>query len=365
MRTPLTSCVASTIASRRDRIRRWTRPSTRPILGDILDRLRSPEELARENALLRKQLEVACRQIGRPKLTRTDRGILVLLARLAPTWRSAMLLIQPATILRWHRQGFRLLWRRTSTRTGAPPRISGETSALIEHLARNNRLWGAERIRGELRKLGIRVTKRTIQQYMRRVADPRPPGQRWSTFLRNHAHETWAGDFLQTYDLLFRPLFAFFLIELGSRRLMHAGVTRAPSSAWVAQQLREATPWGQGPRFLIRDNDDKFGGPFDIVAAGTGIQVLRTPVRAPNANAVCERFLRSVRAECLDHVIVLTEAHLRSTLRRYGTYFNRGRPHQGIGQKVPDGSPASPNAGAVVVEIPVLGGLHHEYRWAA
>ncbi len=160
-------------------------------------------------------------------------------------------------------------------------------------MVRNNRLWGAERIRGELLKLDIRVAKRTIQKYLRRVAAPRPPSQRWATFLRNHARETWACDFLQTYDLFFRPIFAFFLIELGSRRVAHVGVTRSPSSAWVAQQLREATVWGAGPRFLIRDNDNKFG------------------------------------------------------------------------QKVPCGPPVPPTCSTTVVETPILGGLHHDYRLAA
>jgi len=178
----LTSCIAPTIASLRDWIRRWTRPSTRPILGYVLDRFRSPEDSVRENALLRKQLEVACRQIARPRLTWVDRGMLVLLARLAPTWRSATFLVQPATILRWHRQGLQLFWRRKSRRTEAQPRISGETMTLIEQMAGNNRLWGAERIRGELLKLNIGVAKRTIQRDMRRVRQPRPPGQRWSTF---------------------------------------------------------------------------------------------------------------------------------------------------------------------------------------
>jgi transposase InsO family protein len=183
--------------------------------------------------------------------------------------------------------------------------------------------------------------------------------------LRSHAHETWACDFLQTYDLLFRPIFAFFLIELGSRRIMHAGVTRAPSSAWVTQQLREATTWGEGPRFLIRDNDDKFGRRFDEVAEGTGITILRTPLQAPNANAFCERFLRSVRAECLDHVVILDEDHLASILRRYCAYFNDARPHQGIGQKIPTRSPDPLAVGGTIAETPILGGLHHDYRLAA
>lgn len=233
-------------------------------------------------------------------------------------------------------------------------------------MAGSNRLWGAERIRGELLKLDIRVAKRTIQKHMRRVRGPRPPSQRWSTFLRNHAHETWACDFLQSYDFFFRPILAFFLIELESRRVVHVGVTRSPSSAWVTQQLREATAWGEGPRFPIRDNDAKFGRRFDAVAEGTGIKVLRTPARAPNANAVSERFLRSVRNECLDHVLVMSEEHLASILRSYCDHFNSARPHQGIGQRIPDG-PAECALGrdSGSVEEVILGGLHQEYRLAA
>ena len=349
-----------------DRLRRWTRPESRPVVGFVLDHLRSPEALRWENALLRKQLEVACRQVRRPRLRRTDRLCLALLARLTPSWRNALLLIKPETILRWHRQGLALLWRRRSRqRRARPPRISDDTTALIQRMARDNALWGAERIRGELLKLGIRVSKRTIQKYLNRHGIPRPRGTSWATFLRAHGHEIWACDFLQVYDLLFRPIFAFFIIDLTSRRVVHSAVTRSPSSAWVAQQLREATAWGEGPRFLIRDNDSKFGSGFDALTRATGIQILRTPVRAPNANAVCERFLRSVRAECLDHLIILGERSLASILRRYCRYFNNARPHQGIGQKVPDGQEPFADSGDTVVAIPILDGLHHEYRRAA
>ena len=208
---------------------------------------------------------------------------------------------------------------------------------------------------------------RSPQGLVRENDRPRPPGQRWSTFLRNHAHETWACDFLQSYDVLFRPIFAFFLIELGSRRVVHVGVTRSPSSAWGAPQFREATAWGEGPRFSMRDNDAKFGRRFDAVAEETGIKILRTPIGAPDANAVCERFLRSVRNECLDHVIVLTEEHLASVLQRYCEYFNGARPHQGIGQRIPDRPRERPAARGPesLEETPVLGGLHHVDHLAA
>ena len=186
--------------------------------------------------------------------------------------------------------------------------------------------------------------------------------------MRNHADAIWACDFLPVTDLRFRPLFAFFVIALGSRRVVHVGVTRHPTDAWVAQQLREATPFGERPRFLIRDNDGKYGARFDQVATASGIRVLRTPVRSPRANAVCERFLGSVRRECLDQLFILGEAHLRRVLRAYVAYFNHARPHQGLGQAVParfltaerhDGGTGR------VVAFPVLGGLHHDYRRVA
>ena len=235
-------------------------------------------------------------------------------------------------------------------------------------MATENRLWGAERIRGELLKLGIQVCKRTIQKYMRTVRSHQPRGQKWATFLRNHTGQIWACDFLQVTDLFFRPLFAFFIIELKSRKVIHVGVTRSPTDAWVAQQLREATPYGQAPKYLIRDNDTKFGSCFARVAKTSTIKILKTPVHAPRANAICERYLRSVRQECLDHLLILHERQLQRVLNAYVVYFNQARPHQGIQQQIPDPSGSaktSQDAGNKVIAHPVMGGLHHDYRWAA
>ena len=347
----------------------WTRPATGPFVGAVGDLTRTKAALVAENAFLRQQLVVLARQVKRPLPTPADRLRLVLLARLVRGWRAALLIVQPETLLRWHRQGFRLVWRARSAVASKRPQVSAETVAAIRRLAAENRLWGAERIRGELCKLGIRVGKRTVQRHMRTARPPRPGGggQTWATFLRNHAHETWAGDFLQVVDLRFRTLFAFVIVELGSRRVVHVGVTRHPTDAWVAQQLREATPFGVAPRFLIRDNDRKYGARFDRVATVSGIRVLRTPIRAPRANATCERFLGSVRRECLDQVLVLGEGHLRRVLREYVAYFNRARPHQGIGQAIPDAPGRAPrsSAGAHITATPVLGGLHHDYHRVA
>jgi putative transposase len=235
-------------------------------------------------------------------------------------------------------------------------------------MATENRLWGAERIRGELVKLGMRVCKRTIQKYMRQVRTPQPRGQKWATFVHHHAAQIWACDFLQVTDLFFRPLFAFFIIEHKSRKVIHVGVTRSPTDLWVAQQLREATPYGQAPQYLMCDNDSKFGSGFARVATTSAIEILKTPVHTPRANAICERFLRSVRQECLDQLLILHEKQLQRVLNAYVTYFNRTRPHQGIQQQVPEpnkSSRSSPQAGDKVIAVPRVGGLHHDYQRVA
>jgi putative transposase len=351
------------------RLTRLTKPLTSSLpLQTLTDLSRSKSELVAENALLRQQLIILRRQVKRPACTKTDRMLLVLLTRLVRTWQQALMIVQPDTVLRWHRELFRLFWKRKSKAASHKPKVAAETIALIRQMATENRLWGAERIRGELLKLGIRVCKRTIQKYMRTVRSHRPRGQKWSTFLRNHADQIWACDFLQVSDLFFRPLFAFFFIELKSRKVIHVGVTRSPTDAWTAQQLREATPYGQAPNYLIRDRDCKFGPGFARVAATSGIKILKTPYHAPRANAVCERFLRSVRQECLDHLLILQERQLQRVLNAYVTYFNQARPHQGTGQQIPEPSRSalsSQDAGGKVIAIPVMDGLHHDYQWAA
>jgi putative transposase len=347
------------------------RPAAAPVaVGALADLVRSRPALVAENALLRHQLAILRRGVKRPRCTPADRALLVLLASRVRTWRSALLIAQPDTLLRWHRQLFRGYWRRR-TRAAAPahrPPLAPATVALIREMATANRLWGAERIRGELLKLDIRVAKSTIQRYLREARPPRPAGQPWPTFLRNHAPAIWACDFLPVTDLLFRPLYAFFVIALETRRVVHVGVTRRPTDAWVAQQLREATPFDQRPTYLIRDNDSKYGPAFARVAAASGITELRTAYRAPRQNAACERFLGSVRRECLDHLLVLGEAHLGRILREYARYFNRDRPHQGLAQRIPEAVTAGAargEQGGRVRAIPILGGLHHAYARAA
>jgi len=211
----------------------WTKPDTATSLmvGTLTDLARSKSELVAENALLRQQLIILRRHIKRPACTKTDRMLLVLLARAVRTWQQALFVVQPETLLRWHRQGFRLFWKYTSRAAARKPKISAEAVALIKEMARDNRLWGAERIRGELLKLGLRVCKRTIQKYMRQIRTARPRGQNWKTFLDTHAEQIWACDFLAVTDLFFRSLSAFFIIELHTRKVIHVGVTRNPADA--------------------------------------------------------------------------------------------------------------------------------------
>lgn len=299
---PFLSCLCSFLNQAFRNLTQPARPSL--VLSTAVDLTRSKAELIAENALLRQQLIVLHRQVQKPRFTPADRLWFVLLASRLPHWREVLLIFKPETLLRWHREGFRLFWKIKSRSRGGRPQVTRELITLIQRLATENRLWGAERIRGELLKLGLHVAKGTIQKYVASVRPSQSPSQTWSTFLQNHAQAIWACDFLPVIDLFFRPLYLFFVIELASRRVVYFGVTRSPTDEWVAQQLREATPLGQVPRFLIRDRDRKYGDAFTRVAVSTSIEVLKTPYRAPKANAVCERSLGSVRRECLDHMLV-------------------------------------------------------------
>ncbi len=244
----------------RTAVREALRPAPM-VTGFVADVFRSRDELLAENAMLRQQLIVAKRRVKQPAFRPLERCLIVALSSVVKRWQSAILLVKPDTVLRWHREGFRLLWKRKSKPTKQrQPRISAETIELIRDMAVRNKTWGAERIRGELLKLGIRVAKRTIQRHILAV---RPPGdgQSWRTFLRNHV--VWACDFVQVYDVWFRPVFAFFVIDVNAKEVIHVGVTRAPNAAWTAQQLRQLTPFGEGPEFIIRDNSAGGGSASD------------------------------------------------------------------------------------------------------
>lgn len=347
---------------------RLTQPTRHSIaLSSLTDLSRSKSQLIAENALLRQQLIILERQVQKKRFTPTDRLWLVLLASGVQHWKDTLLILKPKTLLRWHRQGFRLFWKFKSRHHGGRPKLSINTIHLIQQMAKDNLLWSAERIHGELLKLDIKVATASIQKYIRQVRPSRAPSQTWSVFLHNHAKDIWACDFLPVIDLFFRQFYLFFIVELATRRVIHFNVTAHPTDAWVAQQLREATPFGQAPRFLIRDRDRKYGQNFTQVAITSKIEILKTPYRAPKANAICERFLGSVRRECLDHMLILGENHLYRLIKEYVSFFNQARPHQGIEQKIPEKikSDGEEERKGRIIAFPVLNGLHHDYRRAA
>jgi transposase InsO family protein len=219
------------------------------------------------------------------------------------------------------------------------------------------------RIVGELRKLGYHVSARTVRRY-RREALGRPPSQSWGTFLRNHAPHIWAADFFTLETLTLKRLYVFLFISHCRRKLVHVNVTPHPTAEWVWRQLIAATPWGEQPRYLIRDRDLCYGGAFIPRAVRIGIRTLLTPVQAPKANAIAERVVGTLRRECLDHMIIVNEQHLRRVLREYAAHYNRGRPHRSLGLEPPTGpsARAGPPETGRIVGRPVLGGLHHEYE---
>ncbi len=232
-------------------------------------------------------------------------------------------------------------------------------------IVRENPRWGAVRIVGELRALGYDVSGRTVSRY-RRLVRRRPPSQTWHTFLRNHAPEIWAVDLFTVQTLTLRTLYAIVFIAHGRRRIVHVNVTQHPTAQWIWQQVIEATPWGTAPRYLIRDHDRSYGKEFINRAADIGIATIVTPVHAPNANAVAERVIGTLQQECLDHVIVLNEQHLLRVLHEYVEHYNGMRPHRSLALDSPRGRPPKPvPESGRVISRPVLGGLHHEYEWAA
>lgn len=333
------------------------------MLGALVAVFRSHRDLVLENAALRHQLQVALRTNPRPHVRQGDRILLVWLSRLwSGRWQQHLAIVQPATVIGWHRKGWRLYWTwRSRSRLGRP-HLTQETRELIVEISRANPLWGSERIRGELRKLGIEVSNRSIRRYRWRT--PRPLGtQRWRTFLVNELKGIWAADLCTVQTLGFRTLYVFFFITHARREVVHLNVTASPNAAWIWQQLIDATPWGKEATHLIHDRDSVYGRDFGHKLEGVGITELRTPPRAPNANAVAERFVRTLRQECLDHVIIVNERHLLKVLDEFIDYYNSHRPHRSLGLEAP--LPAEATRNGRVVSRPVLGGLHHVYGRAA
>ncbi len=337
------------------------------LLGLARRALRSHNDLLMENLVLRQQLAVYARRSTRPRLRNEDRVFWSVVARTWRPWRVHLRLVRPETVIRWHRTAWRRYWTwRSGGRRPGRPRIDPELRDLIRRLARENPRWGAMRIVGELRALGYTVSPRTVRRY-RGHALRRPPSQSWRTFLTNHAAGIWAVDLFTVQTLTLHTLYVIVFIAHERRRIVHVNVTRHPTAEWIWRQLLEATPWSSQPRHLIRDRDRCYGADFVTKAARIGIHTILTPVRAPNANAVAERVIGTLRRECLDHMIVFNERHLLLVLREYIGHYNAMRPHRTLGLDSPRGRTprAKPSASAMVIRHKVLGGLQSEYDWVA
>ncbi len=320
--------------------------------------------LAAENLALRHQLGVLARTARRPRLRRRDRIFWVWLSHIWPDWRSALVIVKPETVITWHRQGFRLYWRWRS-RAGKPgrPRVDPEIRELIRRMSRENQLWGSPRIRDELALLGLKVAKSTVEKYM--IKDGRPRTHTWRTFIDNHIKDIAAIDFFTVPTVTFRILYCFVVLRLDRRCVVHFNVTANPTAPWTAQQLVEAFPYDQTPRFLIRDRDGTYGHVVRARLRGMGIAEVLTAPRSPWLNGYAERLIGSIRRECLDHLIVLSERHLLRILGEYFEYYHRSRPHQSLDGNSPDPRNVESSDGRRVVGTAVLGGLHHTYRRAA
>jgi putative transposase len=327
-----------------------------------------------EILVLRHQHRVLRRKTGRPKFTAGDRVLLAAASRALPRQRWASFLVTPQTLLRWHRTLVRQKWTYGKERTPGRPPIDPQTAELILRMARENARWGCVRICGEPRKLGLRVGATTIRTLLRRHGlgpAPRRSGPTWAQFLRAQAEGIVACDFFTVETIRLHTLYVLLFLQLSTRQIVAAGVTAHPDTAWVTQQARNAAmnlgDRGVSIRFLLRDHDAKFTRSFDNVFRSEGGQVLRTPIRAPKANAYAERWVQTVRTECLDWTLVLGRRHLLRLLRRYVRHYNRQRPHRGLVLAVPEPQePSSPHVNPRKVgRRDVLGGLIHEYHEVA
>jgi transposase InsO family protein len=324
----------------------------------ICDLLKSRCRLEAENLFLRHQLNIALRRAPpRLRLRGSDRALLVWMTRLWPNLLGAAQVVQPETILRWHRSGFKAFWRWKSRKRAGRPKIDRGLRDLIRRMSRENALWGASRIHGELLMLGFQVAQSTVSKYM--VRGQNPPSQTWKTFLQNHAEAIAAIDMCVVPTLTFDLLFAFLVLGHGRRQLLWFEVTRHPTAEWLARQITEAFPWTSAPAYLVRDNDRAYGHIFTSRVRAMGIRDRPISPRSTWQNGIAERLIGTVRRECLDRILIFGESHLRRVLASYAAYYNQTRTHLALQKDAPLRR-AVQRSGAIVA-IPILAGLHHQY----
>src|SRR5215471_8657539 len=333
-----------------------------PVFADAASAaLKSRATLQLENLALRHQLGVLRRSVKRPKLTSADRLLWTWLCAFWSDWRSALVIVKPETVIGWHRKGFRLFWT-WKVRHGQPgrPPVSKEIRQLIRRMSRDNPLWGAPRIHGELLKLGIDIGETSVGKYL--VRRRNPPSQTWKTFLENHIQSMVSIDFFTVPTIRFQVLCVFLVLAHDRRRIVHFNVTRHPTAEWTVQQLREAFPFGQIPRYLLRDRDSIFGGDFREGVKAMGMKEVLSAPRSPWQRAYVERVIGTIRRECLDHVIVFNEVSLHRTLDSYLDYYHRSRTHLSLAKDSPEPRRVQPPEMGSVVAISQVGGLHHRYE---
>src|ERR1700687_3975394 len=328
------------------------------VLAVLASPFKSNSRLEAENAVLRHQLIVLRRKLkGRARLTNNDRWFFVQLYRWFPSTLPVLMIIRPETLLRWHRAGFRRYWRCKSCRRGGRPQIETELRALIRQMSTENLLWGAPRIHGELLKLGFSVAQSTVATYM--VKRRGPPSQGWRTFLRNHAPDMAAMDLFVVPTIGFKLLYGFVIVRLHRRDLVWINVTTSPTAEWVARQITEAFPWDEAPRYMSRHRV-RFYGPV-VTRRLRAMDTRDKPIApaSPWQNGFAERLIGSIRRECLDHIIVSGEAHLRRILISYAAYHNSVRTHRSLHKDAPMFRPIQQIG--IIRSHPILGGLHHHY----
>jgi transposase InsO family protein len=317
-------------------------------------------QLVLENLALRHQLVVYKQTVTRPRLRTTDRLFWVGLATVWTAWRQPLVIVTPDTVLRWQRRRFREHWTKRSGRpTGGRPPVNPQLKALVRKMAAANPFWGAPRIHAEVLKLGIDVAERTISRLIPKRRSP--PSQTWRTFLTNHVRDLVSIDFFTVPTAQLRVLFILVVLAHHRRRVLHFNVTEHPTAAWTAQQIVDAFPDDSAPSYLLRDRDTVYGDAFRLRVKGMGIAEILAAPHSPWQNPFAERLIGSIRRECLDHVLVLGERHLRRILTRYFAYYHRARTHLSLDKDAPDGRPIErPEVGSIV-QIPEVGGLHHRY----
>ena len=325
--------------------------------------IRNHSAIAAENLVLRHQLGVLQRSVKRPRLRKRDRILWVWLSRLWADWRSSLVIVKPDTVLRWHREGFRLYWRWNSRKKPGRPKIDPEIRSLIQRMSRENATWGSPRIQSELALLGYTVDQSTVAKYM--IRHRKPPSQTWRTFLDNHVGDIAAIDFFVVPTVRFRSLYCFIVLRHNRRRVVHFNVTAHPTARWTAQQIVEAFPYDEAPRFLIRDRDGIYGVAFRQRVKHMGIEEVVTAPRSPWQNPYVERLIGSIRRECVDRVIVFNEAHLRRILTSYFAYYHEARTHLSLERNAPLPRRVEHPSEGKVISIPQVGGLHHRYTRAA